>query len=265
MKCKEIDSFFRKNGDWVNWNKTRDGFKAGNSLTYIRKIAVVWKPTMESLIKAYELGANLIISHEGITVKAPEYTPQPEIEYAIDAEKNKFNWVKKHNIVIYRCHDYWDGFPQKGIRWAWQKGLNLKGKIIADNFPLLITKIEPVTLRELAKYILKQIKSCKQNGVLVTGNMNKKVSKVATGTGVTKDPVKMLELGADVGILTDDYYRFVKMGSLAAELDFPTIIVNHGVSEEWGIKNLASYLRDKFSQIDVFYIKQYCPYKIITG
>jgi len=54
------------------------------------------------------------------------------------------------------------------------------------------------------------------------------------------------------------------MGVHANELDFPVILVNHGVSEEWGIMNLAKYLQGEFPLIEVFHIPQYCPYKIIV-
>ena len=54
------------------------------------------------------------------------------------------------------------------------------------------------------------------------------------------------------------------MGVHANELDFPTIVVNHGVSEEWGIMNLAKYVQQTFPSVEVFHIPQYCPYKIIV-
>ena len=50
----------------------------------------------------------------------------------------------------------------------------------------------------------------------------------------------MMEIGADVGILTDDYYVHMRMGELARELDFPAIVVNHAVAEARGIEALAA-------------------------
>ena len=81
---------------------------------------------------------------------------------------------------------------------------------------------------------------------------------------MTTDPVKMIELGADAGIMTDDYYLHVRIGAHACELDFPTIIVNHGVSEEWGVRNLVQYIGRVFPAVEVFHIPQYCAYTVLT-
>lgn len=98
---------------------------------------------------------------------------------------------------------------------------------------------------------------------MVSGNLEKKVSRVGKGTGMSHSPPAMKELGADVGIMTDDGYKHVRIGVHANELDFPTIFVNHGVSEEWGIKNLAGYIQRVFPELDVFHIPQFCPYTIL--
>jgi hypothetical protein len=75
----------------------------------------------------------------------------------------------------------------------------------------------------------------------------------------------MRELGADVGILSDDYYTHVRMGTHIRELGFPTIIVNHGVAEEWGVRNLAAYLARTFPDLEVFHLPQRCPYVVLTA
>jgi len=96
------------------------------------------------------------------------------------------------------------------------------------------------------------------------GDLAKCVAKVATGTGVTSDVDPMRELGADVGIVTDDGYRHVRMGAHAQEIGFPTLLVNHGVSEEWGVRNLAAYLARTFTELEVFHIPQRCAYTTLT-
>lgn len=74
----------------------------------------------------------------------------------------------------------------------------------------------------------------------------------------------MIELGADAGIATDDYYLHVRIGAHADELDFPTITVNHGVAEEWGVRNLARYIQHLFPTLEVFHVPQYCAYTVLT-
>jgi putative NIF3 family GTP cyclohydrolase 1 type 2 len=264
MRCIDVHAHFRERADWVDWDRTTDTFKAGDPLKPVYKVAVAWKASFDALREAHRRGADLFVSHESICVKAVNGSPEPEAVFALDSERPKFDWLDASGLVVYRCHDVWDRFPEIGIRWSWQRGLGLGGEVVADDYPLLVTEIAPTTLGNLAQHVLGQIKSLGQNGILVTWDETQRVSRVATGTGVTTNPVRMLELGADVGILTDDYYTHVRMGTHARELDFPTIVVNHGVSEEWGVQNLAGYLAQAFPALDVFHIPQRCPYRVVT-
>ena len=153
----------------------------------------------------------------------------------------------------------------EGIRWNWQRVLGIGTDIVGDEYPYLVTQMEPTTLGALTQQVLAVIEPLGQNGVLVIGDLQKKVNRVATGTGVSVDPLKMMELGADVGILTDDYYLHVRMGELARELDFPAIVVNHGVAEERGIEALARYVTRAFPAAEVFHLPQRCPYRVVTA
>ena len=264
MKCQDVHEHFRMRGTWVNWKRTTDTFKAGDPTRPVHTVAVAWKASWDALREAHRRGADLFISHESICVNAVNGSIEPEVTFALPSEKKKFYWLAESGLVVYRCHDVWDRFPEVGIRWSWQRGLQLGGEIVVDEYPLLVTQVAPVSLGDLASHILERIKPLGQNGVLVTGDLDYQVSRLATGTGVTTDPIKMIELGADAGVLTDDYYLHVRMGTHARELGFSTITVNHGVSEEWGVENLAAYLAQTFPELEVFHIPQRCPYVVVT-
>jgi len=261
---RDIEKHFQSVGSWVNWKQTTDIFKIGDPKKEIKKIAVAWKINIYSIKKAIEMEADLFISHESICVNSPNSEMKPEINFALPTELPKFDLLKEAGLLVYRCHDLWDGFPEFGIRDTWRKKLNLGDKIIGDKYPYYVTETEPGTVRDLAKHILEIIQPLHESGLMVSGNMDKVVSKVGTGTGVCTNPFALRELGADVGIMTDDYYRHVREGIHADELDFPTIHVNHAVAEEWGIMNLVKYVREQFPLLEVNHIRQYCPYQYIT-
>jgi hypothetical protein len=136
---------------------------------------------------------------------------------------------------------------------------------VVDRYPYLVTQVAPLTLGELARHVLKRTGPLGQNGVLVTGDLDRPIERIATGTGAIDDPLEMVKLGADVALVVDDYYRHVREGAHVRELGFATITVNHGVAEEWGIRNLAAYLGETFSQLEVFHIPQRCPYVVVGG
>ena len=264
MDCQDIANHFKATGDWVAWDKTTDTFKAGNAAKPVKKVAVAWKASWNALRTAVARGAEMFISHESICVNAVNSSPRPEVVFALPSEKPKFEWLERTGLVVYRCHDFWDRFPKEGVRDSWRAVLKIGSKIVADEYPFYVTEVDSVTVRELAHHVLQQIRPLGQNGIMVSGNLEKRVSRVGTGTGAYSKSLEMRELGADVGIITDDYHLHVRMGVHAAELDFPLIIVNHGVSEEWGIRNLARYLGRTFPALEVFHIPQYCAYKIIS-
>lgn len=261
MKIHDLEAHFRSAGDWVNWDDTVDGVKAGDPDREIQKIAVAWNPTWDALKEAHARGADLFISHESVAVRGNKGLEEPS---ALPTEKPKFEWLRETGIVVWRCHDFWDIYPEEGIRASWHRGLRLEGRIIAED-RVLVTEIEPRPAIELARHVLRCIKPLGQEGVLLTGPHDQMVSRIATGYGVTHDIPHMVKLGADVGVVTDDYFLHVRMGAHARELNFPTIGVNHGVSEEWGIQNLARYIAQTFPNVSVFHIPQKCPYDLITG
>ena len=261
MTCQDIANHFKQIGTWVNWDKTTDTFKAGDPSRQVKKVAVAWKASFDAIRQAVSKGADMLVSHESICVRGAD---GPEINSALPTEKLKFDFLEETGLVVFRCHDTWDRIKDIGIRDTWVKKLNFNGKIVYDGYPFYVTEISPTSVSEVAEHIANQIKPLGQNGVIACGNLDKKITKIGTGTGAIVDPIGLRDTGAQLGVISDDYYVHVRMGVHMNELDFPVILVNHGVSEEWGIMNLASYLQKAFPAIEVFHIPQYCPYKIIT-
>jgi len=260
MICSDIHRHFQKVGPFVDWSRQVDGVKVGDPEREVTTVATVWKPTFPALREAHERGAEFVVAHESVFVKGGV---EGETEKALPSEREKLDWLRETGLVVYRCHDLWDRFPDIGITWSWQKGLELGGKIVVDRFPYLVTKIEPLPLSRLAGHIIERIRELGQTSAAVVGDLDQPVSMVATGTGVTPDPIDLWNLGADVGVMTDDYFLYCREGAHAMERGFPMIVVNHGVAEEWGIRNLAKYLAGKFPELEVFHIGQRCPYTMV--
>lgn len=73
----------------------------------------------------------------------------------------------------------------------------------------------------------------------------------------------MIDLGADVCIICDDYFRYVRDGALYQDVGLPFIVVNHGAKEEWGIENLFRHAKESFPDLAVHFLDQGCPYQIV--
>jgi putative NIF3 family GTP cyclohydrolase 1 type 2 len=263
MKCYKIDNYFRKHGTWINWDKTTDIVTFGSPNTEIKKIAVAWKPTFSALKEAKEKGVNLFISHESIAVNTINKSMKQDVEFAFESEIELFDFLTESNMTVYRCHEFLDAVPYWGVMDTWQRKLELPGKIIAHKYPNIITEVKPMKIENLAKHIISKINHLGQKTVLVAGNTDKHVSRIATGTGCGHDLAGVRKLGSDISIVVDDAYNYVRIGSHMRDLDYPLIIVNHGVSEEWAVKNLSEHLQKNFPEIETIYIPQSCAYTFI--
>ena len=71
--------------------------------------------------------------------------------------------------------------------------------------------------------------------------------------------------GADMAVCSDDGFTYWRDGAFAIDTGFPVAIVNHPVTEEYGVKLLAERLKQQFQQVPVHHIPQNCMYKVYTA
>ncbi len=110
-------------------------FKAGDPGRTVSKIAVAWKANWPALKETHASGADLFISHESICANAVNGDQDPELKFALPAGQPKFDWLRETGMVVYRCHDFWDNYPDEGIRWNWQRLLQIGDNIVGDDYP----------------------------------------------------------------------------------------------------------------------------------
>ena len=65
----------------------------------------------------------------------------------------------------------------------------------------------------------------------------------------------MVGMGADCCLITDDGVCGWAQTSWLLDAGLAAIRVNHCVAEEWGMSNLADYLRRTFRPVEVHYLK----------
>ncbi|RJS89431.1 hypothetical protein CW705_07600 [Candidatus Bathyarchaeota archaeon] len=279
LKAIDIHEHMRKVGVWVDWENTVDRFLAGNPSSEVNGIAVSWMPTLPNLERALNAGCNLFVTHEPLyAVKIDDEgnvvggTPfiDPHLQGLKekrfgkdDAWVKKQRWLEETGMTVYRCHDFWDDFPEEGIHGAWADWLGFNGKPIKTKRFYEIHKFDEMTFGDLAERILERVRLLGQEVIHVIGDLKKRVSSIAIGTGAITDYREMHEMGADVLLLTDDGTRLWESGQWAVESDTPLIIVNHSTSEEPGIITLARYIERIFREVPVMHIPTGCIYKTI--
>ncbi len=278
MKSIELLNHFRRVGKWVNWERTFDQFLYGEPETEVKGIAVSWMPTLTNLKKALKEGCNVFITHEalfaakiddeGNIIESPiikdRHARWVTGKRKLDADDiwiRKMEWLEQNNLVVLRCHDFWDNYPDIGVHGAWATWLGFK-KTPLKVIPFYeLHEIEEVTLERLSKNILDRIKPLGQDSIQVIGDLDKKVTKIAIATGAASNYRDMYELGGEVLLLTDDGTFFWESGQWSMDTGIPLIIVNHSLSEEPGMRTLAQYLEKEFPEIPVFQIPVGCIFQ----
>ena len=258
MKAKDLHAHMKKVGDWVNWEKTCDTFLAGNPGSDVRGIAVSWMPTSGNLEEALESGCNLFVTHEPLHAREADASKLIGPE---DAWVKKKRWLDETMTVVYRCHDFWDDYPDVGIHGAWAKWLGFDGEPLVQRRFYEVHKVKEDTLEELARRILGKVKPLGQDVVHMIGDPKAKVSRIALGTGAITSYRQMYDMGADVILVTDDGTRLWESGQWALDMEVPLMMVNHSTAEEPGMMTLAKYIQAAFPDIPVKHIPVGCIYR----
>ena len=97
------------------------------------------------------------------------------------------------------------------------------------------------------------------------GDKNYTVRSVGVGTGCICDPMKYMQLDPDLFIAIDDTVRTWIQTTYAEDTGKPLVVVNHGTSEEFGMKMLSEHLARAFSDMEVTHYKQGCTYQWVTA
>jgi putative NIF3 family GTP cyclohydrolase 1 type 2 len=262
MKAYELQDYLRSlNTGWVNTEETVDTFKSGDPNQDIQGIAVGWMSYSWALHQAMALGCNVFITHE------PTYYTHLERDdqiFKFEGARRKKSFVEQSGLIILRCHDLWDGMRDIGICDSWGAQLGFSNPIDGEIFFRIYT-VQGKTAIDVAHQVLDHTKTLGQEAVELIGPAEKKVSRVAIGTGAITPYMTLVDkYRADLVICTDDGMFYCFDGAYAIDTGTPLIVVNHAVSEEAGMKKLAQHLQAKFPHIPVHYIPQYCMYQLVT-
>lgn len=241
----------------------------------VKKIGTAWMPYWDTLKKAHAAGVNLMVVHEPTfythwDLQADKWdyydAPSPARENYFKLRDEKKTWIEAHDIAIIRCHDVLDKVPEWGIPFAFGQVLGFKNEDIirAKNY-YNIYGIETKPAIEVVKQIAARLKLLDQPGVAFYGDEQYPVSSVGLGTGCISNPLDYAELEPDLFIAIDDSIQTWTQTTFAEDSGKPLIVVNHGTSEEAGVRSLNANLKKTFSDYDVIHFNEGCTYQWITA
>lgn len=248
----------------------------GNPDTKIKRVGTVWTPYLKSLKIAVKQGVNVIIAHEPTfymhwDLENPEKqgeeffndTPSSAKEKYLEALEFKKSWIENNELVIIRSHDVTDLIF---IPFGLGEKLGFKNKdIVRLKDYYIVYKVEKDTAANISRKIASHLEDFNQPGVAFYGDPNRVVSTVGLGTGCICDPRDYAELKPDLCIGVDDTIKTWRQAYYSADTGNPLVVINHGTSEEMGVRLLNEYLRKYIPSIEFIHIDQGCDFQWITA
>ena len=263
LKAKDIQAYIRSlDRGWINLEETVDTFKSGSPDTEVTGIGVGWMSYTWALKRTLDLGFNMFITHEPTYYEHRDNDPYM---FAIEVVAAKKRFIEESGIVILRCHDLWDRYPNIGITDGWAKQLGFSNPVYRDGY-YRVFDVKGRTAGEVARQVAKKVAPLGQEAVQLIGEESAEVTRAAIGFGAgTPYRHFITELEADLAICSDDGIRYWRDGALAIDQGPPIIVVNHAVTEENGMKLLAAHLAERFPQIPITHIPQRCMYTLVRS
>lgn len=230
----------------VDESRTCDTVKTGDADRALTKAAVAMFPTPNVVKAAAEWGAELLIVHE------PCYYNHLDnkLPYALAHEKKAL--LESSGLTVFRFHDGAHAMMPDLISHGEVKYMGLKGEYHeqSDTFTLA----EPMTARELAKHLEKQLDI---RHIRIAGCTDRKGTSIGLCLGAPANVAEMLE--SNDFVLTGEIYEW-REGELArdyAQLGYnkAIILMGHEASERDGMRLLCDMLAQTHKEFESRYFE----------
>ncbi|MFN8343609.1 MAG: Nif3-like dinuclear metal center hexameric protein [Spirosomataceae bacterium] len=257
MTVQEIINLILKEGELPVQKMTVDTIKAGQANQPVTGIVTTMFPTVKVIEEAAKRKANFIIAHEPTF-----YNHRDDTEWVKNNEvvKKKQQLLEKHNMVVWRFHDYCHALSPDAISYGVVKKANWLPYFKAGSTMLTVP---PVSLQKLVQHLKSSLGI---SHLRIIGNPEQTCERLALLPGAwggqrhvaTAEAEKpdVLIVGEVSEWETAEYIRDARlMGSKIA-----LIVLGHAVSEEPGMEWFVDWLQPKIADIKVTHIPSNDPF-----
>ncbi len=256
---------------------TVDEIVFGKKEMVVRKIGTCWQPYLHTLEQAYRDGVNVMVVHEP-TFYSDEIENSPlmydrrEKDGTIRLGSSAFyrqaeekrRWLREHDMAVIRCHDVLDIVPEYGIPYALGIALGFTEEdLVGSQDYFNKYRIPPQTAIEAAQYIAGRLEEFGQKTVSFYGDGNRKVETICVGTGCISSPIEMMDLEADLYLSINDAVSTWVETTYAIDTGRPLILIDHGASEEMGVRLLHNLFERSF-ELPCIHYPQGCTFQFVN-
>ncbi|MCM3724863.1 Nif3-like dinuclear metal center hexameric protein [Neobacillus cucumis] len=243
---------------------TVDTLKFGDPNMVVKGIAITFMATQKVIERAINLGANLLITHEGLFYSHIDHIEIVE-ESPVYLEKRRL--IKESGIAIYRFHDYIHRYQPDGIMVGLIEALGWKTYVEKNQPTSTIVKIPSMSLREIAEYVKGKLGI---EFVRTVGNLDGTCTRIGLLAGYRgggslsiplfeKEKLDLIISGEGPEWETPEFIRdAVYQGKQKA-----LMVLGHAESEAPGMKYLAEWIETIFPGIPVHFIPEKPIFQVV--
>jgi putative NIF3 family GTP cyclohydrolase 1 type 2 len=243
---------------------TVDTLKWGNPDMEVKGIVTAFMPTYRVIQQAIAMGANLLITHEGLFYSHHDNTDAIEND-VVYQEKRRL--IEESGIAIFRLHDYIHRYRPDGITAGLIQALEWQSYVEEHQTAASVLSLPSMSVREIAEYVKSKLDI---SFVRVVGNVSLPCTRIGLLAGYRgggtlsiplfeKEKLDLIIYGEGPEWETPEYVRdAIHQGKQKA-----LIVLGHSESEESGMKNLADWLKSTLPYLPVFYIPEKPLFQVI--
>jgi len=246
-------------------NHTVDKLLYGNDNDLVIGIVTTFMMSHDVLKKAKSLGANLIISHEGVCYSHHDNFKTSLINDPVWQEKERF--IRTSGMNIFRFHDYWHRYQPDGITQGLIESLNWESYVIEQEPAYTVIHIPEMQMKDVAEYVKSRLgieyvrvmgnatMTCQRIGILVgyRGNGNTAIPLFE------KHSLDLMIYGEGHEWETPEYVR----DALEQGRQKALIVLGHAESEKPGMMALKNRLKHIYPNIPVYHVSERPLFNII--
>ncbi|WP_091375481.1 Nif3-like dinuclear metal center hexameric protein [Mucilaginibacter mallensis] len=246
----QIMDMFIKTVPGAPFPNTVDTLKAGNRDIVVTSIVTTMFPTVDVIRKTIDLGANFIVCHEPTF-----YNHTDDVSWLQNDEvyNYKADLLKKHNIAIWRNHDYIHSIKPDGVltgviaKLGWKDYQQGANTFIFPGITLgaLIDQLKQKLATPAVRYIGDLQQTCK-TVIFAEGAAGGRTQIEA----ISKYKPDVLICGEISEWETAEYVRDARAEGRSIAL----VVTGHIPSEEAGSAFMADWLKQRISNVKITHI-----------
>ncbi|WP_223816122.1 Nif3-like dinuclear metal center hexameric protein [Adhaeribacter rhizoryzae] len=258
---RQIIALFLKEVPGAPFNTTVDTLESGSLDTKVTGIVTTMFATLEVIRKAIDLGANFIIAHEPTFYNHQDDTAWLEQD---DVYRYKADLLKKHNIAVWRNHDYIHSHKPDGVQTGlvaalgWQKYYNpeIRNRFVipAISLKTIISLTKEKLGIQMVRYIGDLSQNCERILLLPGASGGKRHIEE-----IIKEKPDVIMVGEAQEWETVEYVRDARAKGNKLSL----VLLGHAVSEEPGAEWLVAWLKPKVPGLKITHVPSRNPLSFI--